>query len=380
MQSVLVPPSVLGDADGLRLAAVRLEGAAVDIDWTVINLRNTVLQLTAGGDWTGPAADAFAQRMVEPVCMTMSGVARELERIAGGVRRGATAIEEAQSEYRQAEATAIAAGVLVGLGVLTFAITDAAAADAADAAAGMMTRAAAAAATGMRAVTSAMDEVEAAIGSLNGRLATGMLSAAATAPTLMEGPVAAGLFGALSTAAMGDLSPADWAQAMALGYLESRAGDLAGEAEEPVVPGFTKAGVPRLYSYDLERLEGVDRAHVMAVHCEETAPQLSDRLRFDPKVRASSTFRNRSTAQRAIQDAIDSRQDDITTWLAAGSPKQFPLFEYAADDVVGTVLTRAAWERGHTPVGTNRLLVLLRRSSASPTGFVVYTAYPVPEK
>jgi hypothetical protein len=86
MQSVVVSPAILGDADGLRLAAVRLESAAVDLDGTVNQLRNTVFQLTAGGDWTGEAADAFAHAMVEPVALTLSGVAGELERIAAAVR------------------------------------------------------------------------------------------------------------------------------------------------------------------------------------------------------------------------------------------------------------------------------------------------------
>jgi hypothetical protein len=40
----------------------------------------------------------------------------------------------------------------------------------------------------------------------------------------------------------------------------------------------------------------------------------------------------------------------------------------------------AAWEKGQPALTTNEFIVLLRRSSASPTGFVVYTAYPVPPK
>jgi hypothetical protein len=35
------------------------------------------------------------------------------------------------------------------------------------------------------------------------------------------------------------MSPEDWLAAMALGYLEGRAGELGGEAEEPAVPGLT---------------------------------------------------------------------------------------------------------------------------------------------
>jgi hypothetical protein len=314
--------------------------------------------------------------MAEPVFLTVSGVAREVERMAGALRRGATAIEEAKAEYRKAETIAIAAGVLVGLGVLTFAITDVAGVEAADVAAAMMARAASAAAMGVRAVASAMEEVEAAIGSLSARLATGALSAAAVAPRLIEGPVAAGLFGALGTAATGDTSPEDWLAAMALGYLEGKAGELGRETEEPAVPGLTKAGVPRLYRYDVERLEGVDHAHVTAVHCEETAPQLADRLRFT-KVKDASTFSDLRTAQREIQNAIDVNQERIRTWLKAEGPLFLdPPIHATAEDNVGQVLTRKAFERGERPVHTKNLRVVLRRSSDSPTGFVVLTAFP----
>jgi hypothetical protein len=183
-----------------------------------------VLQLTAGGDWTGAAADAFAHGTVEPVALTLSGVARELERIAGAVRRGATAIEEAQSDYHHAELMAVAAGVLMAVGVFMYPPADVVAAEAADGAVAIMTRAGAAAASGMRAVTAAMEEIETAIGALGVRLTTGVVPAAAVAPKLMEGPVAAGLFGALSTAAMGDMSTTDWAQAFGLGLLDGQAG------------------------------------------------------------------------------------------------------------------------------------------------------------
>jgi hypothetical protein len=330
------------------------------------------VQLIDGGDWTGAAAEAFEQQMVEPVCRTMSAVARELERMAGAMQRGAMVIEETRSEHRRAEAMAIAAGVLVGLGMVTFALTDVAAVDAANAAVAMMARAAAAAATGMRAVALAMEEVEAAIGTLTARLSTGVLSAAAVAPRLMEGPLATGLFGALGTAATGDMSPEDWLAAMALGYLEGKAGELGGE---PAVPGLTKAGVPRRYPYDIERFEGVDRAHVIAVHCAERAPELGDRLRFDPDKPRVSTFRDRATAHRAVQEAIDADQQEISAWLASGR-RELLRIRAEADTVVGEVLTRETWLQGRGPMDTRRLRIVLQRSGASPTGFVVLTAFP----
>ena len=73
---------------------------------------------------------------------------------------------------------------------------------------------------------------------------------------------------------MGDMSPQDVLVAIALGFLEGKAGEVGGE-EIPTVPGLTKSGVPRLYRYNLERMEGVARAHVLDVHCAETAPSWS---------------------------------------------------------------------------------------------------------
>jgi hypothetical protein len=98
-------------------------------------------------------------------------------------------------------------------------------------------------------------------------------------------------------------------------------------------------------------MEAVDGAHVVAVHC--------------------------ATAQSLVQEAVDARQEDIAAWLAATKPKAGLTFRVTTDEVVGTVLTRAAWEQRHPPVNTDRFIVVLRRSSTSPTGFVVYTAYPV---
>jgi hypothetical protein len=122
-------------------------------------------------------------------------------------------------------------------------------------------------------------------------------------------------------------------------------------------------------------MEGVARAHVLDVHCGETAPELVDRLRFEPKVRAASTFRDQATAQAAVQDVIDANQEAISGWLAAGKPP-VQRFKFVADGAVGKVLTRKAWYLGERPVDTRRMRIVLQLSSASPTGFVVHTAFP----
>jgi hypothetical protein len=192
--------------------------------------------------------------------------------------------------------------------------------------------------------------------------------------------LAAGLFGALGTAATGDMSPEDWLAAIALGYLEGKAGELGGEAEEPAVPGLIKAGAPRLYPYDLERMEGVDRAHVLAVHCRESAPELIDRLRFNPKPPAVSTFPDRTRAQEAVQQAIDAKQDEIRSWLRDNQAEERLVLGVNLPETTGYVLTRQRWRRGRGPVATGFVELVLRRNSAAPLGFLVVTAYPVVPK
>jgi uncharacterized protein YukE len=202
-----VPPPVDGDPEGLRAGARQLEKAAADLDSLVLDQRVTVFELTTTGGWTGPAANAFEDRAVEPVCQALSGIARELERVASALRRGATTVEEAKFEHRRAEELAIAAGVGVALTLLTFAISDVFAADAAAGAAALMVRAAAAAASASRAVAAAMEAADAAIGVLMVRLGTtgpGLLAAASTIPRFLETPVGSGVMAAGVTAALGD--------------------------------------------------------------------------------------------------------------------------------------------------------------------------------
>jgi hypothetical protein len=273
----------------------------------------------------------------------------------------------------------------VALTVLTFGISDVAAAEAAAGAAALMARAATVAAGALRVVLMDLEEAGVAIRVASATMRTWGtrvgVAASVTLPKLSEGPIAAGAFGALSTAAVGDLSPLDLALATALGMVEGKAARVTAEESPPPTLGLTKAGNPRLFRYDIERFEGVDRAHVLDVHCEETAPQLGDRLRGDPKAPASATFRSGAIAQQAIRDAIDANQERIATWLNADKPLYLdPPIQAQTSDVLGKVLTREALELGIGPVDTKNLRVVLRRSSASPLGFVVYTAFPVLKK
>lgn len=376
--SIQVPPPHDADPAALRRAAVHLQQCADEVFRLVAGLRGTVSDLTGGGQWRSPVATAFQSQAWAPIESTLKGLAAALEQTANSLMRAARALEDAQNERRRAEALAVGAGVGVALTVLTFGISDVAAAEAAAGAAALMARAATVAAGALRVVLLDLEEAGAAIRVASVTMRTwGARVAASAAMTIpsMEGPIAAGAFGALGQAALGDLSPTDVAMAFGAGYLEGTAGQIAGEAEASSAPGLTKAGLPRLHPYDLKRMEGEARSHVLDVHSAESAPELIDRLRFDPGVDTASTFRDEATAQDVVQDAIDAHQDAISEWLALGRPPVQRL-RFEADRVVGKVLTRRAWSLGEHSVDTRGMLMVLHLSSASPTGFIVYTAFP----
>ncbi len=383
--SIQVPPPHEADPAALSRAAVHLQQCADEVYRLVAGLRGTVSDLTVGGQWRSPVATAFHTQAWAPIESTLHGLARALEQTADSLMRAARALEDAQSERRRAEALAVAAGVGVALTVLTFGISDAAAAEAAAGAAALMARAATVAAGALRVVLMDLEEAGAAIRAASMTMRTWGtrvgVAASVTLPKLADGPIAAGAFGALSTAAVGDLSPFDLALATALGMAEGKAAQVTAEESPPPPPGLTKAGTPRLFRYYIERFDGVDRAHVVAVHCQDTAPELIDRLKFDPKVKDASMFPDLGTAQNAIQTAIDAEQERISTWLKAGEPAFLdPPIQMDTGRDVGRVLTRSGWVGGEGPRHTSSLRVVLRRSSASPTGFVVYTAFPVLKK
>jgi uncharacterized protein YukE len=378
---MVVPPPIPGDPEGMRSSARQLEGAAADLDLLVQNQRITVFELTTTGGWTGPAANAFQDRAVEPVCQALSGIARELERVAHALRRGAITVEEAQSERRHAEELAIAAGVGVALTLLTFAISDVLAADAAAGASALMVRAAAAAASASRAVAAAMEAAEAAIRVLSARLATMgqtmLLGMSASLPRLMQSPAFAGAAAAVDTAAVGDTNPEDLLLALAMGYLEGKTG--AGASDEPAgTEGRAyppRAGTGR-YTIHLELNEGLDGSHVIARHVGRTDPELGERFAAS-KIADSSTFSDLPTAEWAIQRAIDADEERIANWLGSSSTLILkPEITLDTHTPIGRVLTRARWGRGEGPVTTTLVRVVLKRASASPLGFVIYSAFP----
>ncbi|HEY2702804.1 MAG TPA: WXG100 family type VII secretion target [Candidatus Dormibacteraeota bacterium] len=238
-----------GNPEELRRAAWQLDQCAEEVRSLVVRLRATVEDLTQGqGEWRSPVADAFRTHAWEPIRLTLTSVAHSLEDGAASLRHAATAIENAQSDRRRAEALAVAAGVGVALTVLSFGISDAVAAEAAAGAAALMARAATAIAGAMRAVVLALDEAGAAIRVLTVTMRTWGTAAGYTAgltlPRLAFSPAGAGVLGAVGSAALGDTRPADLIQAFAISYVEGKAGEAEGEGEASPRRGAGLGGSP----------------------------------------------------------------------------------------------------------------------------------------
>jgi hypothetical protein len=151
---------------------------------------------------------------------------------------------------------------------------------------------------------------------------------------------------------------------------------LEGKAESDAVEAPPRPRVSR-YPGELELEAGVEGAHVLDVHVGRTPEELSARLAApDSTLRASSTFLDLATAERAVQEAIDANEGRITKWLEGSARDLKPPIKYDAGHPVGQVLSREAWLRGLPPRDSSMLTVVLRRSSTSPRGFVVLTAFP----
>ncbi|MEA2672501.1 MAG: Bacterial CdiA-CT RNAse domain, partial [Chloroflexota bacterium] len=108
----------------------------------------------------------------------------------------------------------------------------------------------------------------------------------------------------------------------------------------------------------------------------ETAPELIDRLEFDPKPKKVSAFPDRARAQEAVQEAIDRHQDEIATWLHNSDTGERLVRDSTLGETTGAVLTRLAWKNGEKPRTTTMVEFVLQRRRDSPLGFVVLTAYP----
>jgi hypothetical protein len=106
--------------------------------------------------------------------------------------------------------------------------------------------------------------------------------------------------------------------------------------------------------------------HAGLKHVGLSDHELLQRLAAEPKIPAASTFPDEQTARVVLREVLERNRSEIDEWIRGSS------FQYPADhpfpDPVGRVMMRDG-----SATGGHNVRALLRRSSASPSGWYVHT-------
>ncbi|MCT7950481.1 hypothetical protein NG798_11830 [Ancylothrix sp. C2] len=113
--------------------------------------------------------------------------------------------------------------------------------------------------------------------------------------------------------------------------------------------------------------------HTLAKHVGKTEAELASRLATNPRLLIASSFRDRSTAEQAISEAINANQPLILSWLSSSKTK-LQLLPYIATFPVGVSQIRGS----SGLIFVYQVEVILRRDSTLPLGYYILTAYPQP--
>ena len=115
--------------------------------------------------------------------------------------------------------------------------------------------------------------------------------------------------------------------------------------------------------------------HTLRRHCG-VPPELEGlRLERHPWLAATGSFPDLATAQRAVESCVTANHDKIAGWRWDERPRL--AIRCDMGEVIGGVLTRAAWLAGETrPRPASCVRAVLQRNHRYPSGFAVLTAYP----
>lgn len=114
--------------------------------------------------------------------------------------------------------------------------------------------------------------------------------------------------------------------------------------------------------------------HTIARHVGRTEAQLRARLAAEPRIRAATTFRTLSEAEKFVAEALRANQAAITAWSSAAALGETKAFAHAAGQAVGFGVIRAT---GSVQQMT-RLAVVIRKVQSNGKVYFVLTAYPKP--
>ncbi|WP_197325576.1 hemagglutinin repeat-containing protein [Ralstonia solanacearum] len=110
--------------------------------------------------------------------------------------------------------------------------------------------------------------------------------------------------------------------------------------------------------------------HLLQKHVGQTEPDLTARLANEPKISGSSSFYDRTTAEKAVSQALDANQTTIDSWLKGSSSRL--RIDYSLSESVGISVSRGA--TGATDVNSARIILV--RDSSMPTGYRILTGFP----
>jgi len=124
---------------------------------------------------------------------------------------------------------------------------------------------------------------------------------------------------------------------------------------------------------DLERRDlAWDEArggHTLARHVGKTDAELVARLKAEPDISASSTYRDRDTAERAVGEVLARKKDEVEKWQRRTGSRPNLVLRLDLGEVVGRSV-----ERGSTrAIDVEDAVVVLRWTG---DGWYVLTSYP----
>lgn len=112
--------------------------------------------------------------------------------------------------------------------------------------------------------------------------------------------------------------------------------------------------------------------HAIARHVGRTEQQLRARFEDNPRMKISSTFVDRVSAERFVSAAINAEQERVREFVASGRPSL--TIDYVAKDTTGISVQRGIPGIVHV----NGVRIVLIKAPSMPDGYLILTAYPQP--
>jgi len=112
--------------------------------------------------------------------------------------------------------------------------------------------------------------------------------------------------------------------------------------------------------------------HAVAQHVGKSDQQLIARLSAEPKLKATSTFSDLYTAERAIGDTLRLNQTKVNEWLQSSSGPNRLVLPQSLGYNVGRVISKGSKQS----TNSQKVRLVIDKDPGAPKGFVIITSYP----